>query len=158
MKRNLRNLWSVLCFLPLGFLAGGNSGSGSSVRPPTGTTTNVAPAITGNPSSQTVTAGQTASFTASASGTPTPTVQWQVSAGGGAFTNVAGATSTTLAITATTASQNGNQYQAVFTNSVGSAKTTAATLTVNFAPTITQQPTNQTASAGNPAAFTAAAT
>lgn len=157
MKRNLRNLWSVLCFLPLGFLAGCNSGSGSSVPPPTGTTTNVAPAITGNPSSQTVTAGQTATFTASASGTPTPTVQWQVSTGGGTFANIAGASSTTLMITATTASQNGNKYQAVFTNSVGSATTTAAPLTINFAPTITQQPTNQTVPAGNPASFTASA-
>ena len=157
MKRNLRNLWSVLCFLPLGFLASCNSGSGSSVPPPTGTTTKVAPTITGNPSSQTVTAGQTATFTASASGTPTPTVQWQVSAGGGAFTNVAGATSATLALTGTTASQNGNQYQAVFANSAGSATTTAATVTVDFAPQITQQPTNQTANAGGPANFTALA-
>jgi hypothetical protein len=157
MKRNLRILWSVLCFLPLGLFAGCNSSSGSNVPPPTGTTTNVAPAITGNPSSQTVTAGQTATFTASAGGTPTPTVQWQMSANGGAFANIAAATSTTLTLTATTASQNGNQYRAVFTNTAGNATTAAATLTVDFAPQITQQPTNQSANAGAPASFTAAA-
>jgi uncharacterized repeat protein (TIGR01451 family) len=57
-------------------------------------------------------------------------VQWQVSTNGGTtFTNVAGATSTTLSF-ATTASQNSNQYKAVFTNAAGSTSTTAATLTV----------------------------
>jgi len=80
-----------------------------------------------------VTAGQTAAFTAAATGSPTPTVQWQVSTSGGAFSNVSGATSTTLSFT-TASSQNGNQYQAVFTNSAGSATTTAATLTANAAP------------------------
>ena len=53
-----------------------------------------APAVTANPASQTVTAGATASFSATASGTPTPTVQWQVSTNGGStFTNISGATS-----------------------------------------------------------------
>ena len=86
-------------------------------------TVNSAPAITTNPTSQTVTAGATATFTAAASGTPTPTVQWQVSTNGGTtFSNVTGATSTTLSF-ATTAAQNGNQYQAVFTNTAGNATT-----------------------------------
>ena len=40
---------------------------------------NSASQITTNPQSQSVTAGQTVSFAAAASGTPTPTVQWQVS-------------------------------------------------------------------------------
>src|SRR3989475_4716187 len=86
----------------------------------------------------------------------TPTVQWQVSTSGGAFSNVSGATSTTLSFT-TASSQNGNQYQAVFTNSAGSATTTAATLTVNSPtpPTITAQPPNQTLNAGQTATFTA---
>jgi hypothetical protein len=62
-------------------------------------------------------------------------VQWQVSTDGGAtFANIAGATSTTLLLTAVPASANGNQYRAVFTNSVGSATRTAATLTVTAGP------------------------
>ncbi len=119
------------------------------------------PTITMQPTNQTVTAGQTATFTAAATGSPTPTVQWQMStAGSGTFSNVSGATSTTLSFT-TALSQNGNQYRAVFTNSAGTATTTAATLTVNNAPTlptITTQPANQTVTAGQTATFTAAAT
>jgi hypothetical protein len=61
-------------------------------------------------------------------------VQWQVSTDGGVtFSNLSGATSTTLSFAAST-TQNGNKYQAVFTNSGGSATTTAATLTVNSGP------------------------
>jgi hypothetical protein len=120
-------------------------------------TVNFAPTITLQPSNQTVTAGQTATFTATASGTPTPTVQWQVSTNGGTFSDVAGASSTTLSLTSTTASMNGNQYHAVFTNASGNVTTTAATLTVNFPPTITLQPSNQTVTEGQTATFTATA-
>src|SRR5208282_648706 len=120
-------------------------------------TVNVAPVITTNPSSQAVSAGSTASFTAAASGTPAPTVQWQVSTDGGTtFNNVSGATSATYSFTAT-AGQNGNKFRAVFTNSLGTATTTAATLTVNVAPTITTNPSSEAVNAGNPASFTAAA-
>jgi hypothetical protein len=98
-------------------------------------TVNFAPTVTLNPTSQSVAAGSTASFTAATSGNPTPTVQWQQSTDGGAtFLNIAGATATTLSFTASTG-QNGNQYRAVFTNSVGSATTTAATLTVSTGTT-----------------------
>ena len=92
------------------------------------------PSITTNPSNQTVTYGATSAvFTAAASGNPTPTVQWQVSTGGGPFTNMPGQTTTTLTINNPTVSLNGNQYRAVFTNSCtpGTATSTAATLTVN---------------------------
>src|SRR5882762_6265821 len=115
------------------------------------------PTITAQPANQTVTAGQTATFTAAATGSPAPTVQWQVSTDGGVtFSILSGATSTTLSFT-TASSQNGNRYQAVFTNSAGSATTTAATLTANPAtpPSITTQPANQTVTAGQTATFTA---
>jgi uncharacterized repeat protein (TIGR01451 family) len=102
-------------------------GCGSSAPPAP-----VAPAVTTNPTAVSVTVGGTATFNAAASGTPTPTVQWMVNTGSG-FTAVAGATSTTLSFTAT-AAQNGNTFEAVFTNSAGSATTTAATLTVTAAP------------------------
>src|SRR5262249_39321373 len=120
---------------------------------------NTPPAITTQPASQMVTASQTASFTAAASGSPTPTVQWQVSTNSGAtFSDVSGATSTTLGFT-TALSQSGNQYHAVFTNSAGTATTTAATLTVNnpTPPAITTPPASQTVTAGQTASFTAAA-
>jgi hypothetical protein len=91
------------------------------------------PTITTNPTSQTIFAGATVTFTAAASGDPTPTVQWQVSSNGGStFTNIAGATSTSYSFTATLGA-NQNQYRAVFSNSQGTATTSAATLTVGFA-------------------------
>jgi hypothetical protein len=90
---------------------------------------NEAPAVTLQPSSVTAVAGTSVSFTAAATGSPTPTVQWQVSSNGGAtWTNIAGATSATLTFTAAT--NNAKQYRAVFTNPAGSATTNTATLTV----------------------------
>ena len=119
---------------------------------------NTAPAVTAQPANTSVAAGATATFTAAATGTPAPTVQWQVSTNGGtSFTAVAGATSATLSFV-TTAAQTGGLYEAVFTNSVGSATSTAATLTVTSAPVITTNPTNVTVTAGANAVFTAAAT
>ena len=90
-----------------------------------------APVVTTNPTNTTVTAGANASFTAAASGGPTPTVQWQVSTDGGLnFTNIGGANAATLSFT-TAIGDNSKQYRAVFINNpVGSATTTAATLTV----------------------------
>ena len=98
------------------------------------------PAVTTQPAGQTVAVGATASFTAGASGSPSPSVQWQVSSDSGAsFTNIAGATAATYTTPATTAGDNGRQYRAVFTNSQGSATSSAATLTVIQAPTANAQ-------------------
>jgi hypothetical protein len=122
--------------------------------------TTAAPAVTGNPTPQTVTAGQTATFTASASGTPTPMVQWQVNSGGGwsNITDNSTATTDTLTLSNVTADMDGWEYQAVFSNGVGNpAATNAATLTVNSAPTISSSPSNAMVTAGQTATFTAAA-
>ena len=75
--------------------------------------TNVAPQITTQPVSQTVTAGNSVTFTAAASGTPTPTFQWKKD-------NVAvnGATSSTFTIQSTTANDAGT-YTVVATNASG---------------------------------------
>jgi len=87
----------------------------------------VAPSITTQPSDVTVAAGATVTFSAAASGSPTPTVQWQVSTNGGStFSNIAGATATTYAFTATSG-QNYYRFRAVFTNSAGSVATNSAT-------------------------------
>jgi hypothetical protein len=50
--------------------------------------------------------------------------------GGSSFSNLSGATSTTLTLTIITTRQNGYLYRAVFTNSLGSTTTTTALLTV----------------------------
>ena len=122
-------------------------------------TVNYAPSVTQNPSSSTVTAGSTASFTAAATGNPTPTVQWQVSTNGGSnWSNISGATNTTYSFTAASG-ENTNQYRAVFSNGIGSdATSNAATLTINYAPSVTQNPSSSTVTAGSTASFTAAAT
>jgi len=90
-----------------------------------------APTVTGQPTNQSAVDGGVFAFSVSATGTPLPTVQWQVSTDGGqTFTNISGANATTYTATASLA-DNGNQYRAVFTNSQGSATTNAATLTVS---------------------------
>jgi hypothetical protein len=98
---------------------------------------NVAPTVTTHPSNLTVTAGQTATFTVAATGTPTPTVQWQLSTDGGTtWTNLtnappySGVTTTTLTVTAVTTALNGMQYRAAFSNSTSTVTTAPATLTV----------------------------
>lgn len=116
----------------------------------------VAPHLTVNPLSQTVIAGNSATFVVAATGYPAPTIQWQVSSNGKTYSNIPGATSTTLTF-AVSASQNGYHYRAVFTNSAGSATTKAATLTVQWAPMVTLNPLDQTVAAGKKVTFQAAA-
>ena len=117
----------------------------------------IVPVITTQPVSTNVTAGSTASFSASATGTPTPTVQWQVSLDNGTtWNNVTGATTATYNFT-TTASENNWQFRAVFTNVVGTATTNAVNLSVGTAPVVSTQPTNITVISGATASFTAKA-
>jgi hypothetical protein len=114
-------------------------------------------AITLSPADQVVNAGDPATFTASASGDPVPTVQWQVSTNHGTtFNNITGATTASFTLT-TDPSLDGYEYQAVFTNSSGSAVTTAAILTVKYAPMITTQPTSLAVDSGQPVILNAAA-
>jgi hypothetical protein len=100
-----------------------------------------APSVTQAPSDATVTYGENAVFTAEANGSPAPSVQWQVSTDGGEnFSDIEDATGTTLTVSIPTVADSENQYRAVFTNSLGSATSSAATLTVNAAaitPTVT---------------------
>ncbi len=117
-------------------------------------TVNTAPTVTVNPSAATVCEGATGSFTAAANGKPSPSVQWQVSSGG-PFTDIPGATSTTLTFTAT-AADNGKQYRAVFSNTCGSANSNAATLTVGGTAT-TSDPADSTVCQGATASFSTTA-
>jgi hypothetical protein len=101
-------------------------------------TVQTAPVVTTNPVDQTMTAGQTATFTAAANGNPAPTVRWQVSSDSGkTWTDISGASSTTLTLGNVLSSLDGDEYRAVFSNSAGSTTTTAALLTVQTPPAIT---------------------
>ena len=91
-------------------------------------TVNTVPVVTTQPSNTTVTAGASASFSAAASSSPAPTVQWQVSTDGTNWSNISGATSTTYSF-GTTVADNGKQFRAIFTNSAGSVTSALATLT-----------------------------
>ena len=116
----------------------GDSTFAASHSPAVSQVVNSAVTITTQPTNQTVDAWSTATFTATASGTPTPTVQWQQSsAGGNTWSNISGATSTTLSLANVSSTQNGDEYRAVFTNSAGNATSNAATLTVTLVATTT---------------------
>ncbi|MGA8296373.1 MAG: G1 family glutamic endopeptidase [Acidimicrobiales bacterium] len=94
------------------------------------------PHINSQPQNELVAEGALASFTASASGSPTPTVQWYESTDSGAsFNPISGATSATYSFSAVTV-DNSYEFEATFTNSSGSATTNAATLSV--APAVIQ--------------------
>jgi hypothetical protein len=114
-----------------------------------------APTITAQPTNQAVTVGQTATFSVSATGSPTPTYQWQKNS-----TNLAGATSASYTTPATASADSGATFRVVVSNSAGNVTSNAATLTVtaaSVAPKITTQPSNQTVTAGQAATFTVAA-
>jgi plastocyanin len=115
----------------------------------------VAPSITAQPASVTVTAGQTATFSVSASGTATLSYQWQKNS-----VNISGATGTSYTTPATTTADSGSTFRCVVSNSVGSATSNSATLTVNaaaVAPSITAQPASVTVTAGQTASFNVSA-
>src|ERR1700680_1508468 len=119
----------------------------------TGTT---ALAITTQPESQSVTAGQTATFSVVATGTGTLTYQWKK---GG--TAISGATAASYTTPPTTSSDNGAQFSVVVTDSSGNLTSNPATLTVTaspVAPSITSQPANQTVAVGQMATFSVTAT
>jgi streptogramin lyase len=137
--------------------------------------------VTTAPTNQTIVEGQTATFTASAIGFPTPTVQWQVSTNDGvtytpitnsgvysvaSATSTTGVTTDTLTVTNPPITMTGYEYEAVFTNGISpspSVTTAPVTLTVNNVLSIGNPPPqgvintpyNQTISViGSTSAFT----
>ncbi len=122
------------------------NGAGSTDSDAATLTVGSSPLVATQPSSATFVAGQDATFTAAATGTPAPTVQWQVSTDGGsawtADSSDSGTTTDTLTVSSTTLSESGHEYRAVFTNAHGSDTSAAVTLTVvallsdTVAPTI----------------------
>ena len=100
----------------------------SSAATLTVTAATVAPSITGQPASQTVTTGQTASFSVTATGTAPLNYQWSKNG-----TAISGATASSYTTPATSTSDNGALFTAVVSNTAGSVTSSAATLTVTAA-------------------------
>ena len=86
------------------------------------------PVITQQPSNQTVTVGQTATFSVTATGTAPLSYQWQKGT-----TAISGATAAAYTTPATTSTDNGSQFKVVVSDAAGSKTSNGATLTVNAA-------------------------
>jgi hypothetical protein len=84
-----------------------------------------APTITAQPANQTVTAGQTATFSATATGQSPLSYQWLKNG-----TAISGATSANYTTAATSTSDSGSSFQVTVSNSLGSVTSNSATLTV----------------------------
>ncbi len=102
------------------------------------------PAITTQPTSQTVNTGSTATFTVAATGSGLG-YQWQFNGSA-----ISGATNSTLTLTGVTAAQAGS-YTVVVSNGIGSATSNGAVLAVQStgAPLISSQPQAQTIASGS---------
>jgi hypothetical protein len=116
-------------------------------------TVNVPAFIITQPTSQTVSQGQTATFTVGAGGTANLSYQWYFNL---AKINGSKGKNATLALSAVDTNSVGN-YTVVVNNSWGSVTSAVATLTISVPPTITTQPTNQALIQGQTAGFTVTA-
>ncbi|MDP4261181.1 MAG: T9SS type A sorting domain-containing protein [Bacteroidota bacterium] len=115
-------------------------------------TVNTTSLITSQPADQTVCAGNNVTFSVTASGSGL-TFQWRKSG-----INITGATNSSFTIIGAGTGDAGN-YDVVINSICGPGITSnTAILTVNTAPSITSQPTNQTVCAGNNVTFSVAAT
>jgi hypothetical protein len=137
------------CFLAgcAGTATSGNSGNSSKTS---------AVSVSVQPANQSVTAGQMATFSVTATGTAPITYQWQKNG-----TNISGATAATYTTPTTSLADNGARFDLVVSNSAATVTSSSATLTVNpttSAPTITTQPANQTVTVGPTATFAVSAT
>jgi hypothetical protein len=107
----------------------------------------IAPAITSQPQSLTVTQAANATFSAGASGNPVPWYQWRF---GGAA--IAGATGAVYTRTNAQPGDAGN-YSVVASNLAGGVTSSVVVLTVLVPPAITVQPQSQVTNQGGTASF-----
>ncbi len=114
---------SVLALTVLAACGGGSSGGGGG-NP-------VAPEITVQPVNQTVTAGGTATFSVTATGTAPLSYQWQNAP---TATNIAGATSSSYSVSNTTIGESGMTFLVIVSNSAG--RQTSSTVTLTGAPDV----------------------
>jgi len=120
----VRTLAVLLVINTAGLLIAGCTGS-------TYSNPQLAPQIMAQPTNQTVTAGQSASFSVSATGAAPLTYQWQKNG-----SPISGATAATYTTPPTTSADNGAQFAVVVTNSKGSVTSNAATLAVTAASSV----------------------
>ncbi|QIK63633.1 hypothetical protein G7068_10825 [Leucobacter viscericola] len=119
----------------------------------------VAPTVAQDPLDQTVSDGDTATFTAAANSLDPVTTQWQRSSDNGtSWDDVSGETGDSLTVADTTLDMSGYLYRAVFTNSVGSVTTAQAALTVVPVPLTVTSPIDVTVAEGETAEFTSTET
>ncbi|HUA66415.1 MAG TPA: immunoglobulin domain-containing protein [Alphaproteobacteria bacterium] len=112
----------------------------------------LAPAITTQPTNETVAIDGTAAFSVTASGTLPLAFQWSFD-----NVNIPGATNSALVLTNAQLAQSGN-YSVVVTNIYGSVQSSNAVLTVYGAPPfIVTQPASQSVLQGGSATFTVSA-
>ena len=114
-------------------------------------TVNLPPSITTQPASETVDAGQTATFIVAATGSAPLTYQWQSDG-----VNISGANSLTYTTPATTGADDGTQFTVIVSNPAGSVASAVAILTVDTPPTIFAPPSSQTVAIGEMATFSVA--
>jgi len=110
-----------------------------------------APLITAHPASINLPAGQNASFSVTATGTAPLAYQWLFE-----DSPLPGATNAALVVSNASVASEGS-YRVVVTNSIGSASSSAAELTVTIAPVILQQPQSLSVPAGATAVFSVVA-
>ena len=112
------------------------------------------PAITSQPSNQSVCSGSSASFSVVSTGS----YQWQQSTNGGTtWTSISGATTATYTIASAAISANGYQYRCIVSNNCASSTSTVGLLTVNTSLSIGTQPVNATTCAGVTASYSVTA-
>ena len=124
-----------------------------------------APQITTQPKDTTANVGSKVTFTVSATGNPTPSYQWQVSAKNStSWVDIkndavySGATTNTLTIANSSTTLDGCKYKCVVKNSAGSATSSAAALKLQEAPKFLSQPKDLTVEEGKEAYFSVTAT
>ncbi len=99
------------------------------------TVTGTAPGFTLQPTNTSAFEEQTATFTAAATGTPAPTLQWQrKAAGAGQFTDISEATAGTYVTPALSLADHNSQFRCLASSPAGTATSAPATLVVSNTP------------------------
>jgi hypothetical protein len=106
------------------------------------------PTFVGQPTSVSVRSGESATFSAIATGKESPTLQWRLNG-----FPIAGATNRTYSVGSASTANAGN-YDCVANNSCGTTLSTGAALTVDAPPLIVTNPTSQTVLLGTTVSFT----
>lgn len=112
------------------------------------------PTIASHPSDADVCEGAAAIFTARADAIPAATFRWErLPVGSGIWTPIPGALGDTLRVESVGRNMHGTRYRVVVANQCGSATSQEAVLSVDYAPSIVEQPQSVTILLGGNAEF-----